>query len=170
VKAAIPKFHLPAHQERCHTLYSLNLRRGAGRLDGEVIERDWAKLGGAANSTKEMSAGSRRDTLDDLCSDMNFTKLKLMGKTHMYVRLIIAELQFALGRRLAVKLAAARSAYMQHSEAFTELSSSIDDALLSQWHKMVNDFGIDKTKPNPYVPCMKKCKYLGTHCVSCNDY
>ena len=80
IKPAIPKFHLPAHQERCHTLYSLNLQPGAGRLDGEVIERDWAKLGGAANSTKEMSAGSRHDTLDDLCGDMNFVKLKTMGK------------------------------------------------------------------------------------------
>ena len=79
-KPAIPKFHLPAHDERCHTKYSLNLQPGAGRLDGEVIERDWAKLGGAANSTKEMSAGSRRDTLDDLCGDMNFVKVKGMGK------------------------------------------------------------------------------------------
>lgn len=79
VSAAIPKFHLAAHEVRCHTLYSLNLQPGAGRLDGEVIERDWAKLGGAANSTKEMSSGSRRDTIDDLCGDMNYTKLKTMG-------------------------------------------------------------------------------------------
>lgn len=64
---------------QCHTLYLLNLQPGAGRLDGEVIERDWAKLGGAANSTKEMSLGSRRDTIDDLCGDMNYTKLKTMG-------------------------------------------------------------------------------------------
>jgi len=76
LKPAIPKFHLAAHEERCHTKYSLNLQPGAGRLDGEVIERDWAKLGGAANSTKEMSAGSRRDTLDDICGDMNYVKLK----------------------------------------------------------------------------------------------
>lgn len=83
IKPAIPKFHLPAHKEKCYTLYSLNLQRGAGRLDGEVIEQDWAKLGGAANSTKEMSSGSRRDTLDDLCGDMNYTKLKVMGKIYL---------------------------------------------------------------------------------------
>ena len=81
LKPAIPKFHLPAHKEECHTLYSLNLQLGAGRLDGEVVEHDWAKLGGTANSTKEMSAGSRRDTLDDLCGDMNYVKLKTMGRS-----------------------------------------------------------------------------------------
>lgn len=80
VKAAIPKFHLPAHEEKCHTLYSLNLQQGAGRLDGEVIERDWAKLGGAANSTKEMTSGAHHDTLDDCCGDMNYTKVKAMGE------------------------------------------------------------------------------------------
>lgn len=80
IKPAIPKFHLPAHEERCHTLYSLNLQPGAGRLDGEVIERDWAKLGTAANSTKEMTSGSRHDCLDDLCGDMNHVKFKTMGK------------------------------------------------------------------------------------------
>ena len=79
LKPAIPKFHLPAHKEECHTLYSLNLQLGAGRLDGEVIE---AKLGGAANSTKEMSAGSRRDMLDDLCGDMNYLKLT----THVHTK------------------------------------------------------------------------------------
>ena len=80
IKPAIPKFHLPAHQEQCHTSYSLNLQPGTGCLDGEVIERDWAKLGSAAKSTKEMSAGSRCDTLDDMCGDMNYVKLKMMGE------------------------------------------------------------------------------------------
>ena len=84
IKAAIPKFHLAAHQEHCHTLYSLNLQPGAGRLDGEVVERDWAKLGTAANSTKEMTSGSRHDFLDDFCGDMNFLKLKTMGKVNLH--------------------------------------------------------------------------------------
>ena len=84
IKAAIPKFHLAAHQERCHTLYSLNLQPGAGHLDGEVVECDWAKLGSAANSTKEMTSGSCHDFLDDFCGDMNFSKFKTMGKKNLH--------------------------------------------------------------------------------------
>ncbi|KAF9503088.1 hypothetical protein BS47DRAFT_1374499 [Hydnum rufescens UP504] len=38
VDGVIPKFHLPAHNEGCHTIYSLNLCPGAGRTDGEGIE------------------------------------------------------------------------------------------------------------------------------------
>ena len=65
IDGVIPKFHIPAHKEGCHTIYSLNLRPGAGRTDGEGIERDWSAMNAAAKSTKEMSEGSRHDALDD---------------------------------------------------------------------------------------------------------
>jgi hypothetical protein len=69
---AIPKFHINAHMKKCHSTYSLNLRPGAGRVDGEAIEREWAKSNLAANSTKEMTSGSRHDTLDDIFGDLNW--------------------------------------------------------------------------------------------------
>ena len=69
---------------------------------------------------------------------------------------------FHLGRSLAAKLSAARSAYISQSEAFDELSSSIDEVLCSEWLKMVNDFHVDKGMPNPYVPSTKKCKCTGS--------
>jgi hypothetical protein len=77
----IPKFHLPAHKQHCHTKYSLNLHPGAGRTDGEGIERDWANINPAAMSTKEMSEGSQHDTIDDLFGDWNFRKVIGLGKS-----------------------------------------------------------------------------------------
>jgi hypothetical protein len=80
LEGVIPKFHLPAHKDICHTKYSLNLRPGCGRTDGEGIERDWANINPAATSTKEMGEGSRHDTIDDLFGDWNYRKVIGLGK------------------------------------------------------------------------------------------
>lgn len=80
VSFAIPKFHLPAHQSRCHSVYSLNFRRGAGRTDGEGIERDWSLTNEVSNSTKEMLAGHRSDTIDDTCGFINYMRSLAMSR------------------------------------------------------------------------------------------
>jgi hypothetical protein len=77
---AIPKFHAPAHEEKCSTPHSLNLMPGVGRTDGEGIERNWAEMNRVANSTKEMGPGSRHDTLDDHFGHHNWRKLTGLGK------------------------------------------------------------------------------------------
>lgn len=75
----VPKFHLPAHVERCQTAYSFNFGRHVGRTDGEAPERGWADINAVATSTQEMGPGSRRDTLDDHFGDWNFRKVVAMG-------------------------------------------------------------------------------------------
>jgi hypothetical protein len=76
---AIPKFHLRAHKEQCHSVESLNYRVGVGRTDGEMIERDWAAVNAAAKSTKEMGEGARHDSLDDVWGDWNYSKIISMS-------------------------------------------------------------------------------------------
>jgi len=83
IRYVIPKFHLQAHNKKCHTTFSLNFLPGSGRTDGEGIERDWAIMNAAANSTKEMSEGSRHDTLDDLWGDWNYRKILMMRKSYL---------------------------------------------------------------------------------------
>jgi hypothetical protein len=75
----VPKFHLPAHIERCQTLFSFNFKRGVGRTDGEAPERGWANINPVASSTKEMGPGARRDTLDDYFGDSNWKKIIGLG-------------------------------------------------------------------------------------------
>lgn len=71
----IPKFHLEAgHGEDCQGPYSLNLKKGVGRTDGEGIERNWSHANGAAHSTREMGPGSRHDTLDDHFGHANWRR------------------------------------------------------------------------------------------------
>lgn len=79
----IPKFHLPAHKDLCHSLYSFNLTTYVGRTDGEAVERGWAFVNGFASSTKEMGPGARRDRLDDVFGDYNWRKITILGESDM---------------------------------------------------------------------------------------
>jgi hypothetical protein len=76
----VPKFHLPAHIEKCNNAYSFNFTRWVGRTDGEAVERGWAMLNGLSHSTKEMGPGSRRDTIEDHMGDSNWKKVVMMGR------------------------------------------------------------------------------------------
>ena len=76
---AIPKAHLPVHQDSCKEEYSFNFLPRMGRTDGEPPERGWAATNAIANSTKEMGPGSRRDTLDDHFGDYNWRKITNLG-------------------------------------------------------------------------------------------
>jgi hypothetical protein len=79
IDTGIPKFHAPGHKQSCQTAYSLNVKPGVGRTDGEGIERNWSELNPIANSIKEMGPGSYRDTLDDHIHYRNFRKYISMG-------------------------------------------------------------------------------------------
>jgi hypothetical protein len=81
VTFVVPKFHLPAHIEKCRSTFSLNLEKGMGRTDGEAPERGWANTNCIASSTKEMGPGARRDTLDDHFGDWNWKKVVGMGES-----------------------------------------------------------------------------------------
>lgn len=79
----IPKFHLPAHIQRCHNQYSFNYTPGVARTDGEAPERGWAHINPVATSTREMGPGHRRETLDDHFGDWNWKKVKAMGESFL---------------------------------------------------------------------------------------
>ncbi|KAJ7024743.1 hypothetical protein C8F04DRAFT_968613 [Mycena alexandri] len=75
MRFVIPKLHIHGHKLLCRLLFSLNLTRGVGQLDGEGIERPWASIGGLASSTREMGPGARHGVLDAQWSSWNWKKL-----------------------------------------------------------------------------------------------
>ena len=83
----VPKFHLLAHVEACNLLFSFNLMKGVGRTNSKAPERGWANINPAAQSTKEMGPGTRRDMLDDHFGDWNWKKMIKLGKLHICFRL-----------------------------------------------------------------------------------
>lgn len=80
IRFLVPKFHLPAHIEKCHQDYSFNYAPGVGRTNGEAPECGWSNLNDLAYSTREMGPGSRQDTIEDHIGDRNWTKIVGMGK------------------------------------------------------------------------------------------
>ena len=57
----VPKFHLPAHIEKCQTNYSFNLVPGVGRTDGEAPECGWADINSVA--TRAIHHSSNRNSI-----------------------------------------------------------------------------------------------------------
>ncbi|PBK61727.1 hypothetical protein ARMSODRAFT_990587 [Armillaria solidipes] len=68
-------FEFGAHKYSCQCQFSMNLKVGAARTDGEGIERVWSEQNGSSSSTKEMGPGSRHDTLDDQLGAHNWQKV-----------------------------------------------------------------------------------------------
>ncbi|KAG1902395.1 uncharacterized protein F5891DRAFT_1127683 [Suillus fuscotomentosus] len=130
---AVPKFHAPAHEEKCSTPHSLNLMPGVGRTDGEGIERNWAEMNCVANSTKEMGPCSRHDTLDDHFRHHNWRKLT------------------GLGLSLRKKLLLALKENRRQREMFAEFDAAIDAPQHDEWLAMILAWESDKAQSNPYL-------------------
>ncbi|KAF8520555.1 hypothetical protein JB92DRAFT_2786172 [Gautieria morchelliformis] len=88
--ALIPKMHLAGHKLDCGYRWSLKFTYGMGRTCGELIETVWSELNQANGSVKEMNHGHRHDTLDDLYSDWNWSKVQNM-RDSLYHSLIDAQ-------------------------------------------------------------------------------
>lgn len=146
---AVPKAHLPIHQDACKIKYSLNLLPRMGCTDGEAPEHGWAPINAVANSTKEMGPGSRMDTLDDHFGDYNWRKVTNLGASiwHSYQKHIWS---LCIASYLLNRLTEAINAQLEHTTAFLEFSSSLGHDHVSVWMKAVQEWERDPSKPNPY--------------------
>jgi hypothetical protein len=72
----IPKLHVYSHKLKCQTDYSLNYLCGAGRTDGEGIERTHSNTGPVCASTKQMGPD---DGLDWHWTHWNWQKIVGFG-------------------------------------------------------------------------------------------
>lgn len=85
VRGKIPKFHFDAHGKKDHAQYSFNYTKGAGRNEGEGIERNWSYVKAGVGQTVEMGPGGRHDVLDDFFGYSNYRKMTDIGKFDSYL-------------------------------------------------------------------------------------
>ncbi|KAH9884295.1 hypothetical protein C8Q73DRAFT_796288 [Cubamyces lactineus] len=115
VQAAVPKYHVNAHESKCRSYWSPNFLPGCGREDGETLERQWSMTNALALRTKEMTAGHRHDTLNDHFSDLNVRKVHSMPGV------------------LLAKLHDAQKLLTSADAALARLEENISPAALAQW-------------------------------------
>jgi hypothetical protein len=80
ITVAVGKFHLGAHIDSCFALHSLNFIKGAGQLDGEIIETLWAIMNNIASSSRTMGWAFRQETIDKHMNDSNWLKTVGVGE------------------------------------------------------------------------------------------
>ena len=78
-RAAVGKFHEPAHKTECRLRHSFHYYRGAAQTDGEALERIWALITALGLRTREMTPGHRHDTINYFHDDMNWKRTYGLG-------------------------------------------------------------------------------------------
>ncbi|KAJ3717362.1 hypothetical protein C8R42DRAFT_724265 [Lentinula raphanica] len=138
IKFVIPKLHIHGHQLGCQLKFSLNWLWGAGRTDGEGVERPWAHLGPMASSTRDMGPGSRHGTMNDHFGHWNWVKL------------------IGLGALLRKRHQAAKKEHQIQKESLQEFTRGKGVETV-QWKKRIEGWEDDQDRPeaertfsNPY--------------------
>ena len=78
---AIGKFHLADHVDSCFCKWTLNFMKGAGHIDGEIMETLWSGMNKVSGAARSMSKAHRQENLDDYMRDWNWKKTVGMGKS-----------------------------------------------------------------------------------------
>lgn len=77
---AIGKFHLADHVDSCFAKWTLNFMKGAGHIDGEILETLWSGMNKVSGAARSMSSAHRQETLDNYMRDANWKKTVGIGK------------------------------------------------------------------------------------------
>lgn len=149
VQFFVPKFHLPAHGDKCQGPYSLNLRPGVGRTDGEGIERGWSLVNPLATMLREMGPGFRHNTFDNHWSALNWKKITGLGNCcypHDFCILTIIK-----GKSLRTKLKRAVINSIRHSEKHRKVSAAREDCTIVEWNTLIQAWLCSPFDcPNPF--------------------
>ena len=77
---AVGKFHLSAHKPECFPRFSLMFTKGAGHIDGKILETLWASFNQISPSARAMSLAHHQEIYDDHMRDSNWKKLVGLSK------------------------------------------------------------------------------------------
>ena len=80
VVPAVGKFHLSAHKASCFSRFSLMFLKGAGHIDGEILETLWASFNKISPSARSMTLAHHQELYDDHMRDSNWKKLVGIGE------------------------------------------------------------------------------------------
>ncbi|EIW75289.1 hypothetical protein CONPUDRAFT_66284, partial [Coniophora puteana RWD-64-598 SS2] len=134
----VPKFHLPAHVERCQIEFSFNLAKWVGRTDGEAPERGWSNINPVAVATKENGPGARHDTLNAHFGDYNWKKI------------------CGIHEILSRKMDEALSLSKVHQEQLEDMNIEGLKHHIIIWEAEMSAWEEDHAQPNPFQPRVRQ--------------
>ncbi len=79
IEPGIGLFHVHGHQDTCFARYAPTLIKGAGQVDGEILETLWSVLNEISPMTQTATLAHRSEVLDDHMNDSNWKKLVTIG-------------------------------------------------------------------------------------------
>jgi hypothetical protein len=121
---AIGKFHLADHVDSCFSKWTLNFMKGAGHIDGEIMETLWSGMNKVSGAARSMSKAHRQETLDDYMRDSNWKKTVGIGKFLSSKPVVYYLLYDSLVTTLITKLKRSQNGLISTQPAFQQLTKS----------------------------------------------
>jgi hypothetical protein len=89
ILGAVGKFHLADHVDKCFSKWTLNFMKGAGHIDGEIMETLWSGMNKVSGAARSMTKAHRQETLDDYMRDSNWKKTVGIGEYFLLLKLFL---------------------------------------------------------------------------------
>ncbi|EIW84473.1 hypothetical protein CONPUDRAFT_71239 [Coniophora puteana RWD-64-598 SS2] len=137
----VPKFHLPAHIEKCQINFSFNLMPLVARTDGEAPEQGWSDMDPLANSAKEQGPGTQIDTFNSHFGDYNWKKVYGMAVA------LMSKMDRVRPERLE------HHRYIQDME---KMACATFPGRLAEWKADMAAWEEDHSQSNPFQPRERK--------------
>ncbi|KAF8816373.1 hypothetical protein BYT27DRAFT_7221526 [Phlegmacium glaucopus] len=142
LEKAIGMFHVHGHQDSCFFQFATSFMKGAGMVDGEILETLWSTLNSISPSMRTASVAHRSEVLDDHMNDSNWKKIVSITRT------IINKYNWAIKNELD------STAYFQ------DLSTVPTAEQMALWEKEISEAEVLRTKcpaeMNVMAPRIKK--------------
>ncbi|KAF8810584.1 hypothetical protein BYT27DRAFT_7280526, partial [Phlegmacium glaucopus] len=129
---AIGMFHVHGHQDDCLFRFATNFMKGAGMVDGEILETLWSTLNGISPSMRTATLAHRSEVLDDHMNDSNWKKI-----------VSISESASCIGFRFS------------HNEYFKDLTKVPSVEQLNSWESEISKAEEQRSKDPKAMDVMK---------------
>jgi Kyakuja-Dileera-Zisupton transposase len=80
ITGTVGKWHLAAHIAECFPKFSLNFVKGAGEVEGEILETLWSVMDEIALMAQAMLIAHHQEVVDDHMNNSNWCKIIQIGK------------------------------------------------------------------------------------------
>lgn len=129
---AVGKWHLAAHIPECFPKFSLNFVKGAGEVDGEILETLWSGLDEVAGMAQAMSIAHHQEVIDEHMKDSNWRKIIRIRKDSWSLYYHAGLTSFSADS-LCEKWSRAKKGLSDTGPTFEQLSHSLDASLVQEW-------------------------------------